>query len=160
VIAAVEMNDVVTVPGRRVYLILNEQVPLALSIDIQREHSIAEDTIIVSALSAKVPYVEYGDRVQVTQWVPGLEHIRVYNGFMQPLWTELDLQKAKDRGYDLQDGVIFVVHSIRVQATKAPGMARWRKVLFAYMMHNATDPARYFKLPHDRVVEYTSVVEI
>ena len=160
VVTALASDEVVRTPGTRVYLTLNEQVPLALSINIQRLHSVAENTIMLAALSAKVPYVDYGERIKASEWAPGLENVRVYNGFMQPLWTPLDIRKAKERGYDLTGDVIFVVHSIRVQPTKAPGMARWRKVLFAYMMHNASDPARYFRLPNDRVVEYSSVVEI
>ena len=39
-------------------------------------------------------------------------------------------------------------------------MARWREVLFALMVRNASDAAVYFHLPADRVLEIGMRVEI
>jgi len=39
-------------------------------------------------------------------------------------------------------------------------MARWRKVLFVTMAHNAANPSEYFGLPVDRTVVMGSQVDV
>jgi KUP system potassium uptake protein len=39
-------------------------------------------------------------------------------------------------------------------------MASWRERLFATMVRNAADPADYFKLPTNRVVELGTQIEL
>jgi KUP system potassium uptake protein len=39
-------------------------------------------------------------------------------------------------------------------------MMRWRKALFAYMSRNAGNPAAYFGLPANRVVELGTQIEL
>ena len=47
-----------------------------------------------------------------------------------------------------------------VPSGTAPGMARWRKALFAAMHLNANLPAAYFGVPTPQVVEVGLEVEI
>jgi KUP system potassium uptake protein len=42
---------------------------------------------------------------------------------------------------------------------KAP-MAKWRKVLFAFMSRNARAPTEFFNLPPNRVVELGLQIEL
>jgi K+ transporter len=44
--------------------------------------------------------------------------------------------------------------------SEKPGMARWRRRLFAVMHGNAQMAAEYFRLPPNRVVELGQVVEL
>jgi len=39
-------------------------------------------------------------------------------------------------------------------------MAPWRKALFAFMSRNARNPASYFKIPPNRVIEIGSQIEL
>ena len=47
-----------------------------------------------------------------------------------------------------------------IPSGKAPGMAHWRKALFAAMHLNANLPAAYFGVPTAQVVEVGLEVEI
>jgi KUP system potassium uptake protein len=44
--------------------------------------------------------------------------------------------------------------------SEKPGMARWRRRLFAFMHANAQMAPEYFRLPPNRVVELGQVVEL
>jgi KUP system potassium uptake protein len=40
------------------------------------------------------------------------------------------------------------------------GMARWRRVLFAFMLRNANGNLKFFQLPFNRVIELGTQVEM
>ncbi len=45
-------------------------------------------------------------------------------------------------------------------STDAPGMAKWRERLFAWMSRNAQSAMAFFRLPPDRVVEVGVQVQL
>lgn len=47
-----------------------------------------------------------------------------------------------------------------IEVTAKPGMARWRKHLFAAMARNARDATDFFHIPSNRVVELGAYVEL
>ena len=52
---------------------------------------------------------------------------------------------------------IIVFHSTRVLVTDAPGMARWRKSIFAFLMRMSGAPASLASAPQDLVMEWTTL---
>jgi len=158
--AALENTQVARTPGTRVFLSLQTDVPLAFGMVLRNMHSAAENTILISALSEKVPFVQREKRMTVEQVAPGIRHVTVRTGFMQPLWVPTDLVYAKKKGVDLTGDVTFIVYSPRIEAVGNHGMMKWRKELFSFMSKNSRDPARYFHLPEAHVVEVSSVVRI
>ena len=47
-----------------------------------------------------------------------------------------------------------------VVSTRRIGMARWRELLFSFMLKNANSSLRFFNLPLNRVIELGTQVEI
>ena len=155
-----DRTDLARTPGTSVFLSPNSQVSMAFGARVRKLHEISQDTILVSLIPSHVPVVSGPAWLTVTQLSPGVRKVDVRYGYMQPIWNNHDLRLAKDRGVDFTGDVTFVVHSVRVEPVKGRGMAIWRKHMFAFMLQNARDPARYFRLPKDKTVEFTSVVEI
>jgi KUP system potassium uptake protein len=56
--------------------------------------------------------------------------------------------------------VTFYLGRETLIASSRPGMARWRKSLFAFLSRNARTATAYFGIPADRVVELGMQVEL
>jgi len=54
----------------------------------------------------------------------------------------------------------FYLSRETVIPSQRPGLARWRKHLFALMARNAQTATAYFRLPPNRVVELGMQIEI
>ena len=64
------------------------------------------------------------------------------------------------QGIDPEQMTYYFRRVMVVPSGTAPGMARWRKALFAAMHLNANLPAAYFGVPTTQVVEVGLEVEI
>jgi KUP system potassium uptake protein len=62
--------------------------------------------------------------------------------------------------FKMMDTSFFLARQTLLASARAPGMARWRERLFAWMLRNAESAMEFFKLPPNRVVELGSQVEI
>ncbi len=60
---------------------------------------------------------------------------------------------------DLGDASYFLSRAT-LRHTAAPGMARWRKLLFIAVAHNAANPSEYFGLPGDQTVVMGTHVDV
>jgi KUP system potassium uptake protein len=56
-------------------------------------------------------------------------------------------------GDDLKSVTYYTGHETIIPTGLRPGMASWRKALFAFMHHNAQRPGAYFKIPDAQIVE-------
>ena len=62
--------------------------------------------------------------------------------------------------YDEMETTFFLGRETIIVTRKRQRLARWRRLLFAYMLRNAASAARYFHLPPNRVIEIGAQVEI
>jgi KUP system potassium uptake protein len=159
------------IPGVAVFLSPNLQgTPLALQANVEHNEVLHEHVIIVAVETQRVPRVAESERI-----VPGrrmiysgatgdplgplaesITPLTVRFGFLEEQDVPAALRLAGARGLiegapDLEHATYFVSKTT-IAATKAPGMASWRKRLYVAMARNASDPADYFRLPDDRTV--------
>jgi KUP system potassium uptake protein len=100
-------------------------------------------------------------RLEVTDLGDGFFRVTLRFGFME----EMDVP-ATLGGRDICGGPFkqmetsyFLSRQTLIPSAR-PGMAIWREHLFAWMVRNAESAMEFFKLPHNRVVELGSQVEI
>jgi KUP system potassium uptake protein len=124
--------------------------------------------IIVSASAANVPHIPLTDAFTCDALgykSDGVQYLGVRFGFADRPDIPAAVAQACASGLlesgvtDVSDATYFVSRGA-IRRTTAPGLARWRKVLFLFFAHNATDPARYFCLPSERTVVMGSDVDI
>ena len=145
-----------------------DTTPLALRANVRHNGVLHEDVLIVSASSANVPHVPVEERFEVDHLGhrdDHIQHLGVRFGFSD----EPDLAEAlreacrigalDSRTVDAANASFFLSRGA-IRRTRDPGMARWRKVLFLALAHNAADPAAYFGLPVDRTVTMGSPVDV
>ena len=120
-----------------------------------KHHEVLHETIaLVSIRTSTRPREPQAKRATVHDLGEGFYQLVLTYGFMQ----EPDVPTALESivhpvfGFDPTDATYFIGKE-SVMVTELPSMAKWREHLFAFMHRNAANAARFFGLPHDRVVE-------
>jgi len=145
-----------------------ETTPLALRANVLHNKVLHHNVLIVSAASGNVPHVPVEERFTVDHLGfedDRIQHLAVRFGFSDEPNLPEALRQARaagvlDEGMDGLDDASFFLSRGPIRRTRAPGMRRWRKVLFLTLARNAADPAAYFGLPVDRTVTMGSPVDV
>jgi KUP system potassium uptake protein len=152
----------VRVKGTAIFLAGNpEGTPLALTHSLKHNKMLHERVILLTVLIEEVPYVEKERRVEVKDLGNSFYRVIGRYGFMEePRVPEL-LALCKAQGLKVKEmESTFYLSRETVIASQRPGLARWRKHLFAIMARNAQSATAYFRLPPNRVVELGMQIEI
>jgi KUP system potassium uptake protein len=161
-------HPVPRVPGTAVFPHpTKDTAPLALRANVQHNRVRHDQVVIVSARAANVPYVDPEDRLHVDDLGyddDGIYHLTVKYGFSEPPDIPQALEQAcEERRLDPEVDVgkaSYFLSRASLRTTRAPGMPRWRKLLFVTLAHNAANPAEYFGLPVDRTVVMGTHVDV
>jgi len=167
-IEKVRRHEVTRVDGTAVFPHpTKDTTPLALRANLEHNHVLHDQVLIVSARPEGVPHVEpehrlSGDDLGYTD--DGIMHLTVRYGFFDTPDLPAAVRKAKDDGLvpsevDPNDTSYFLSRGV-LRRTDAPGMSRWRKALFIVLAHNAGDPAEFFQLPRSQTVIMGSDVDV
>ena len=73
-----------------------------------------------------------------------------------PRWR----RRASAASTSIRREASYFLNHVTISAGSKPGLARWRKVLFATLNRNASGAAEFFALPADRVVELGTRIEL
>lgn len=168
-VAGLDARDarVVRVPGLAVFLNAHSATtPLALRANLDYNHALQEDVVVITIETERVPHVSDEDRLAVIDVCRPGDHITVLTarfGFQDqpniPATLRLAVdQELLDRTVDVDEASYFLSH-IAIVPTRKGGMTRWRKRLFLAMAHNAANPADYFGLPDDRTLTIGERIE-
>ena len=159
------------VPGVGVFLNTDQQTtPLALRANVEHNHVVHDQVIIISVEVERVPHVADADRVEVERQIvfsgatgdrldmpaEAFTGLLIRFGFLDEPDIPAALHIAAERhlipdAIDV-DQASYFLSQITIVSTDAPGMSTWRKKLFLTMAHNAVNPAEYFKLPDEQTV--------
>jgi KUP system potassium uptake protein len=137
----------------------SETAPLALLANVRHNHVLHERVVIVSARAVTEPTVPAEDRVRVDPLGyddDGIFHLSLSYGFSEAPDIPGALRQAREEGrmeVDVDpDTASYFLSRASLRTTAAPGMTRWRKLLFVALANNAASPAVYFGLPTERTV--------
>ena len=156
------------VPGTAVFLNANPNTtPLALRANVEHNHVLHRNAVILSLETDRVPHVSEEDRLTADHLGDdhdGLTRLTARFGFQDELSVPRTLHLAAEQGLlesavDIED-ISYFLSRITLVRTEAPGLSRWRKKLFLTIAHNAANPVEYFDLPGDRTVVMGEQVDI
>jgi KUP system potassium uptake protein len=152
----------VRVPGTAVFMSANPGVtPPVLRHHYRHNHVLHEQVVILSILSAPVPFVSPKNRLKVDDLGAGFYQVSARFGFMETPRVPALLEACAL--YDLTidpEHVTFFLGRETLLASSREGMSRWRKALFAFVSRNARSATAYFGIPPDRVVELGMQIEL
>jgi KUP system potassium uptake protein len=161
-VTALSQDSVHRVPRTAVYAVANPgTVPQALMHNLKHNQVLHERNLILTVVFHDVPWIPFGERVQVQALVPGFWTVEVHYGFKNTPDIPRALELCQSRGLpiNLFETSYFLSREI-VVPTKGSGMAHWREALFALMSRNAGSVAGFFRLPNNCVVELGTRVQI
>jgi KUP system potassium uptake protein len=158
-------NPPLRVPGvAAIFTAASSGIPLALTHHLRHNRVLHQRVLLVCTINSDVPHIEDTERVKLVPIGAGITRVLMYFGFME----EPDVIRAlkiacRDpslAGIDPEQITYYFRRVMVVPRGIVPGMAVWRKSLFAAMHLNANLPAAYFCVPTPQVVEVGLEVEI
>jgi len=155
------------VPGTAVFLNRGAQsAPLAMRANVEHNHVLHEQVVIMSIATEPVPRVPAHQRIVVDELGygdDGITHVTARFGYMEtpdvPAALAL-LDPAATEGRLHLDQASYFLSKIELRRGTAPTMAPWRKRLFIATSYITADAAEYFGLPRDRTVIMGSHIEV
>jgi KUP system potassium uptake protein len=147
------------VPGTAVFLNRGETTaPLAMRANVEHNHVLHEQVIIMSVDVQPVPRVPESERVTVDNLGynrDGIIFVSARFGYMEASDVPaalrlLDLSQTEGQ-VDIDDASYFL-SKLELTVGDEPTMAKWRKNLFVTTSYITADAASFFKLPRDNTV--------
>ena len=151
------------VKGTAVFMTSNpDAAPPVLLHHFKHNKVLHEQVVCLSILTHHVPEVPGGKRLDMLNDLGhGVFQVRASYGFMQAPSVPEIMQRCRERGLITnEDDTSFFLGRETLVITDRPGMARWRKVLFAFLSRNARPANAFFQIPPNRVVEFGAQIEL
>ncbi len=153
------------VPGTAaIFTASSTGIPLSLTHHLKHNQVLHERVLLISTVSADAPRVDPAQRMKFIPVGPGIIRLILSFGFMERPDVMEALKAARSapelRGIDPEQVTYYFRRVMVIPRGNEPGMAMWRKDLFAAMHLNANLPAAYFGVPPTQVVEVGLEVEI
>jgi KUP system potassium uptake protein len=157
----------IRIPGTAVFLNRGSQTaPLAMRANVEHNHVLAEQVIILSVETETVPRVPDSERMthdDLGYGRDGIIHVKARFGYMEhpnvPRALALLDPEQTEGPIDL-DNASYFLSKLELCAAAAPQMAPWRTRLFIATSHITADAAAHFGLPLHRTVIVGSRIEI
>ncbi len=149
------LSEIPTVPGTAVFLTPHpDQAPHALLHSLKHYKCLHERVVIMNVSFTDEPFIPMHRRVKLEAIGGRFQRAVVRFGFMDKpdLTRTLHTCAGKGMPCDLTDTTFFLGRETLIPK-KGSDMAWWREKLFIALSRNAGDPATYFGLPPNRVVE-------
>ena len=150
------------VRGTAVFMTLSpEGVPPTLLHHVKHNHMLHEHVVLLTLQSADVPVVANEDRMRIERLSQGFYRLAAWYGYMETPSVPKLMKLAAGFGLPLEPTrTTFYLGRETLLTTGKSTMAHWRKSLFAFMSRNAANPAVYFGIPPNRVVELGAQVQL
>jgi KUP system potassium uptake protein len=139
----------------------SDSVPGALLHNLKHNKVLHERIIICNVAVDDVPLVHAAKRVVVKKLGKGFFSVVIHHGFFETPDVPRALEEARPFGLalDVDTATFFVGHETLVPAEQSV-LGRWRTRLYILLVANALSPAKFFRLPPNRVVELGTQITI
>jgi KUP system potassium uptake protein len=151
------------VPGTAVFMTSNPKgAPPVLLHHFKHNKLLHEQVLLLSIATQHVPEVPRGERVKdIKDLGDGFYQVQATYGFLQTPNVLEVMDLCAEAGLNTRRAdTSFYLGRETLIITDRPGMARWRKTLFAFMSRNARPANMFFQIPPNRVVELGTQIEL
>ena len=165
----IRRRQIPRIPGLAVFPHPNKDTtPLALRANLDHNHVVHENVLIVTVVPANVPHVppeQAHTHDDLGYDDDGIGHLTVQVGFsdspdIPAMLVAAQRHKVLDAAFPIGQETSYFISRGAIRVGSAPGMPQWRKRLFAFLARNSSDPAALFGLPPRRTVTMGNDVEI
>ena len=155
-------RSILRVPGTAVFLTSNpDGVPNTLLHNLRHNKVLHERIVLLTLVTEEIPRVADRDRVEIHDLGHNFHRVIGRYGFAEDpkIPHILELCAREELEFNLMDTTFFLGRETLIP-TPRPGMALWREALFVAMSRNASRAMDFFRIPHSRVVELGTRVEL
>ncbi|MDD5580305.1 MAG: potassium transporter Kup [Methylobacter sp.] len=157
-------DKLVRVQGTAIYLTRSlHGVPQVLLHNLEHNHVLHEQVIVLSIVTTNEPYVEEEQRVKIRAFGEnqGFYRVKLYYGFKQNADVRRALELCMQQGLNINPkNTSFFIGSERISFRLKSPMPKWRRALFRFLFYNSSSAIEFFKIPADRVVELGIRIEL
>ena len=160
--AELKENPPASVHGTAIYLTRSlHGVPLVFLHNLEHNHVLHEQVIVLTIVTKEEPYVDEAHRVKVRSYGENRRFYRVkfYFGFQQQqdVRRALELCSHELRNHfglviDLKKVSFFVGREFITFKRNSP-MPAWRRPISRFLFQNSSSAIEFFRIPVDRVIE-------
>jgi KUP system potassium uptake protein len=159
-----KVKQLVTTPGTAIYLTKSlHGVPSVLLHNLAHNHVVHEQIIVLTVVTKDEPYVEENQRLKVRVFGENgnFYRVKMYFGFQEEQDVRRALQLCSREGLkiDTKD-VSFFVGTERISFRRRTPMAIWQRVLFRFLLNNASSAIEHFRIPVEQVIEIGIRIEL
>jgi KUP system potassium uptake protein len=161
-VADIEKHPLTRVHGTAVFMTLSPQgTPPTLLHHVKHNHMLHEHVVLLTIQAADTPKVADEDRVRFEKLPAEFYRLIAWFGYMETPNIPKIMRLAACFGLPLEPTktTFYLGRETLLTTGKSP-MPHWRKALFAFMSRNAANPAGYFGIPPNRVVELGAQVRL
>ncbi|MCX5748118.1 MAG: KUP/HAK/KT family potassium transporter, partial [Proteobacteria bacterium] len=161
-LADIAMNMPTRVRGTAVFMSSTPGgIPNVLVHHMKHNQVLHQQVVLFSIRIMNVPWTDIEKDLEVRALDHGFYRVVAKVGFMQSPDVPALLALCSKQGLELQPmTTTYYLGRQTLLTTGVAPMARWRKVLFAFLSRNARPPTAFFNLPPNRVVELGLQIEM
>ena len=161
-LADLERHPLGRVRGTAVFMTLStDGTPPTLLHHVKHNHMLHEHVVLLTIRAADAPAVADEDRLRIERLPAGFYRLVAWYGYMQTPNVPKVLKLAACFGLPLEPTkTTFYLGRETLLTNGTSPMRQWRKALFAFMSRNAANPAGYFGIPPNRVVELGAQIRL
>ncbi|WP_238176447.1 potassium transporter Kup [Kribbella albertanoniae] len=144
----------------------NTTVPLAMRANVEHNHVLHKNVVILSIETLTVPHVPADERVLVDDLGytdDGIIHVTARLGYVETANVPEILEQAAAHSTELTidpDDTSYFLSAIELKLGDTTDMPRWRKRVFLATTAITADAAEYFHLPREQVVIVGSQITV
>ena len=139
-------------------------LPLPLSQFVRTNRAVQRRVLLISAVTSERPRVAAEDRAEVIPIGEGIDRLILTYGFDEAPKIPEGIAIAMERGLltDIDPATLtYIVGRETVIASRRDtGLARWRRIVFAFLARNSERTAVYFGVPSSQAVELGLEIEL
>ncbi len=160
--SGLELDPPPRVRGTAVFMTSGaDGIPNVLLHHLKHNQVLHSQVVLFSIDIAPVPIVDTMKRLDIKAMGHGFFRVVARVGFMQSPDVPMLLARCEAKGITTQPlTTTYYLGRQTLLTHGAAKIARWRKLLFAFLSRNARPPTAFFNLPPNRVVELGLQIEL
>jgi KUP system potassium uptake protein len=140
---------------------ISDGVPPVVVHHVERLRVLHETLILLTIVTARVPFVSHGKRTKVEALGAGLHRVVGTYGFMETPDVPALLREAKQAGLDADiEDVTYFLGRETMLAGPGGQMGEIEETLFAFLTRNSRPATSHFKLPPNQVIEIGTQIDL
>jgi KUP system potassium uptake protein len=140
---------------------ISDGVPPVVVHHVERLRVLHETLILLTIVTARVPFISHGRRTKVETLGGGLHRVVGTYGFMETPDVPALLREAKQAGLDADiEDVTYFLGRETMLAGPGGQMGEIEETLFAFLTRNSRPATSHFKLPPNQVIEIGTQIDL